>query len=142
MIYQYMARVEPSEGGFLVSFPDVPEAITEGDSREDALANAADALSVALRGYLAEGRDVPAPASQGKGLSPVPVDVATAYKLAVLAAYRAAGITKAELARRLGKANTEAHRILDPDHATQVPALEAALAALGRQAIVSVREPA
>ena len=48
----------------------------------------------------------------------------------------------AELARRMGKSDNEPHRILDPDHPTKLPALEAALAALGKAVIVSVRDAA
>jgi antitoxin HicB len=46
------------------------------------------------------------------------------------------------LARRLGKAETEAHRILDPDHHTKAPALEEALAIFGKRAVVSVLDAA
>jgi antitoxin HicB len=44
----YFAKFEPDEGGFLVTFTDVPEAITGGKDRAEALANAQDALEVAL----------------------------------------------------------------------------------------------
>ena len=43
-----------------------------------------------------------------------------------------------ELAKRLGKDAKEIRRILDPDHATKIPALVAALAALGRRLVVGV----
>src|ERR1700753_3469746 len=56
----YYARIE-SQGadGFLVGFPDVPEALTEGETVEDAVRQSEDALAVALDGYLSAGRDFP-----------------------------------------------------------------------------------
>jgi antitoxin HicB len=61
-----------------------------------------------------------------------------AAKLAVWQAWRASGISKSELARRLGLREGEARRILDPDYATSLPRLEAALQVLGRHFILGV----
>ena len=60
--YAYAAVFEPTEreGGFVVTFPDVPEAITEGDDMADAREQAADALGVALLTYLEMGRSLSA----------------------------------------------------------------------------------
>ncbi|EHK56929.1 type II toxin-antitoxin system HicB family antitoxin [Allomesorhizobium alhagi] len=143
MKYVYAAHLAPeADGGFLVTFPDVPEAITQGDDRADALASAAEALGLALRGVLVDGESLPAPVASGGDLVPVAVDPETAMKLAVVEAFRAAGISKTELARRLGKAENEARRILDPDHGTRPALLAAALAALGKQVVVDVRDAA
>jgi antitoxin HicB len=59
---RYPVNIEPvDEGGFFVSFPDVPEALTQGDTYEDALAMAADALATALEFYTDDNRPVPLP---------------------------------------------------------------------------------
>jgi len=143
MEYIYTARIEPDpEGGFLVTFPDVPEAIPAGTTLTEARANASEALGLALRGYLVVDRPLPTPAAKRKGLVEVPVNAATALKLAVVEAFNVSGISKSDLARRLGKAEGEARRILDPDHPTKVQALEAALAALGKEIVISVRDAA
>ena len=130
------------EGGFLVTFPDVPEAITSGDDLDEARRNAVEALGLALRGYLAEDRTPPSPAAKGRHLVSIPLDAETALKVAVIVSFRKAGISKLEFARRLGKQETEARRILDPDHSTKLASLEAALAVLGKQVVVSVRDAA
>ncbi|MGV0954652.1 MAG: type II toxin-antitoxin system HicB family antitoxin [Fluviibacter sp.] len=45
MEIRYQAIFEPQEeGGFTVTFPDIPEAITEGKSREEAAFNAIEVL--------------------------------------------------------------------------------------------------
>ena len=143
MEYVYRARIEADpHGGYLVTFPDVPEATTAGGDEVDARANAAEALGTALRGYAAHQRPLPVPVEKGDGLVPVAVEAATAMKLAVISAFREAKISKTELGRRLNKVETEARRILDPDHPTKLASLEAALAALGKEAVISVRDAA
>jgi antitoxin HicB len=57
----YFARLEPQGAqGLLVRFPDVPEAITQGEAIDEAARQAEDALAAALEGYLVAGRDFPA----------------------------------------------------------------------------------
>jgi antitoxin HicB len=41
---------DETDGGFVVTFPDIPEAITQGETREEALAMAQEALEAALEG--------------------------------------------------------------------------------------------
>jgi antitoxin HicB len=81
---------------------------------------------------------IPAPTARERDLVPVAPPAQVAAKLAVWQAWRASGISKSELARRLGLAEGEARRILDPDHPTSLPRLEAALHALGKQIVLSV----
>ena len=139
--YVYRAELEPGDGdpGVIVaSFPDVPEAITEGKGMADALERASDALGLALLSYSLRG--LPLPQAQSREGVPVSPDAEDAAKLAVLEAFAAAGITKTELARRLGVGESEARRILDPMHPTKLPRLAQALAALGRRLVVGVEE--
>ncbi|MEX0405399.1 type II toxin-antitoxin system HicB family antitoxin [Aquibium sp. LZ166] len=143
MEYVYRARIETDpEGGFLVTFPDVPEAITSGNTTEEARANAVEALGLALRGIVAMDRRLPQPVAGSTALVPIAVDPATALKLAVIDAFRDSGLTKSELARRIGRAENEARRILDPDHPSKLPLLRAALSAFGKDIVVSVRDAA
>ena len=58
----YPVSLEPQrDGTVLVSFPDIPEALTEGDMDEDALSEAEDCLIAALGGYIELRRSVPKP---------------------------------------------------------------------------------
>lgn len=64
MRYAFPARFKRDVAGrWTVSFPDIPEALTDGASKEDALREAVDALGGALAGYVHEGRAVPEPSS-------------------------------------------------------------------------------
>lgn len=143
MNYMYPALFHPEpDGGFLVTFPDVPEAITQGDDLPAAKTSASDALGMALRGYLAHGKALPKSSGRLVGHVDIPLEMANALKIAVIEAFRAAGISKSEFARRLGKAGTEAYRILDPDHPTKLAAMEAALRLFGKQIVISIRDAA
>ena len=56
----YPATLTPDpDGGFTVTFRDVPEAITEGDTRDEALMRAEDALESALAMYIAAKEPLP-----------------------------------------------------------------------------------
>lgn len=141
MRYVYYATLtDDPDGGFLVSFADVPEAITAGDTYEEALTNARDALGLALRGILVDELPLPQPAALN-GVA-IAVDADVAAKLAVIQAFRKTKISKTELARRLGKSENEARRLLDPDHPSKIGPLQDALRALGMQMVVTVQDAA
>jgi antitoxin HicB len=133
--YVYEALLEPGdEGAIVVTFPDVPEAITEGDTRADALTMAEDALGVALLAYADLKR--PLPEARDHGLMPIAVAADVAAKLAVIEAFTASGLTKSDLARRLGVHESEVRRILNPRHATKLQRLVQTLRALGHRLVV------
>ena len=140
--YSYRAKFEPGNrrGNIVVTFPDVPEVVTQGRGEADARAMAEEALGLGLLTYLARGKGLPKPRARGRDLVDIAVMPDVAAKLAVLEAFAAARITKTELARRIGKDEKEIRRILDPKHATKLPALTAALRALGKRLVVGVTE--
>jgi antitoxin HicB len=142
--YAYRAMFEPGDrrGNVVVTFPDVPEVVTQGRGESDARAMAEEALGMVLLAYLERGMALPKPRAKGRKLVEIVVAPDVAAKLAVLEAFKAAGIAKTELARRLGKDEKEVRRILDPRHPTKLPVLTAALRALGKRLVVGVMEAA
>jgi antitoxin HicB len=140
--YSYRAAVEPGDrrGTIVVSFPDVPEAVTQGRGETDARGMAEEALGLVLLSYLQRGKPLPKPRAKVRGLVDIAVAPDVAAKLAVLESFADAGITKSELARRIGKDEKEVRRILDPKHPTKLPALMAALRAMGKRLVVGVME--
>lgn len=75
----YPARFEEApEGGFVVTFRDIPEAITQGDTEAEAMEMAEDALITSMDFYFDERRAVPAPsdAQPGDRLVHLPASVA------------------------------------------------------------------
>ena len=77
MQYTYPATLTEDliDGGYVVTCRDIPEAITQGDTIEEALAASADALDEAICGYINHGRDIPEPSAKqaGEHLVSVPV---------------------------------------------------------------------
>ncbi len=98
----YPAALTPDpDGGFTVTFRDVPEAITEGDSREEAVLRAEDALESALAMYIAAKEPLPSPSKPEAGEVMVPLSALGMAKTALYDAMREQGVGRAELARRL-----------------------------------------
>jgi antitoxin HicB len=130
-------RLDPAEeGGFVVSFPDFPEGWSQGDTREQALEQAADLLETMVANYMAEGWDLPEP-SRAAGGSLVPLAPLVAAKAELYRAVRKAGITKAELARRIGVSPQQAQRLFNIHHASRLDQIEAAMRTLGRRLVVT-----
>ena len=128
---------DPS-GRWLVRFPDLPEALTDGASVEEALAEAADCLSEALMSRIADGEPIPHPSPVRRGAYRVAPDAAVALKAALHTATSERRVSTAELARRMRIDHKEARRMLDARHPTKVPRLAAALRALGVGVAINV----
>jgi antitoxin HicB len=140
--YVYRALFEPGarRSNIVVTFPDVPEVVTQGRGEADARAMAEEALGLVLLTYLERGSPLPKARARGRGLVEIAVAPDVAAKLAVLEAFKDAGISKSELARRIGRDEKEVRRILDPRHPTKLLALTTALRALGKRLVVGVME--
>lgn len=137
--FVYPARFTPeSEGGYVVTFRDVPEAITQGESREECFEEAAGALQAAMEGRIMSGLEIPKPSPPTRREHMIPVPIQTALKAALYMEMSSAGITRVELARRLGMDEREVRRMLDPRHPSKADRLEKALVALGRHPEVRV----
>ena len=108
MRYAYpVTLASDADGRVIASFPDVPEALTDGADETQALAEAADALAAALAGYARERRPLPRP-SAARGRHIVPVPPLAAAKLALCEAMRrqerSATPSSRSLSRRSGAA--------------------------------------
>ena len=124
---------------YTVTFPDVYGANTGGWSWEEALEMAKDCLGVALGMYVKAREDIPAPSPLVEGQVLVSVASIVAAKLALYAAMREQGVTKAALAVRLGLQANAVRRLLDPGHRSHIGSVEKALRAVGRSLVVEDR---
>ena len=139
MIYAYPCDLVPEDdGGLVVTFPDVPEAITGGTDRVETRDMAADALAIALAGYVHQKRDIPSPGAAADGQELVAVPSVAAAKLALYSAMRAQRITKVELARRLGVSESAVRKLTDPGHRSHIGQVQKALQAVDRNLTVEV----
>ncbi len=122
----------------LVTFPDVPGAITYGASEVKALANAVDALETIFSGLITDRREIPRP-SPPLGRRTVSPSLLGSLKINVYRAMRERGWRKADLARAMSLNPRQIDRLLDLRHASTVAQLEQALAACGKRVEVDLR---
>lgn len=125
------------DGAVMATFPDLG-GVTQGDTEAEALAEAEDLLEEVLKGRIAYGEDIPE-ASAADGRPVVEVQPVLAAKVELYLAWREAGISRAELARRLGWHAPQVSRLFDVDHNSRIDQVDAALKALGRRLVVSTR---
>ena len=139
--YSFPARLESDEAGrFVVHFPDLPEALTDGGDVPEALTEAADCLSEALAGRINRGEEIPPPSRLRRGQHLVAPEPTMALKAALYSALRARGMTIPDLARRLAIDDRQAARLIDPRAASKLTNLDAALSALGYTIAIELRE--
>ncbi len=135
--YPVTLEAQP-EGGFVVTFADVPEAITQGEDEDEALMYAVDALETALSFYVDARKSLPAVSLPAAGQKTVRPSALECAKLGVYQAMTEQGIKKAELARRLGWHMPQVDRLFDLRHASKLDQIEAAATVLGRNLEVRV----
>lgn len=137
-MFDYPVTLAPDDNDtVLVTFPDVPEAITFGADQEEALLQAVDALESALSTYVEARQPLPAPSAPA-GRPTVRPSALECAKLGVYQAMTEQGIRKAELARRLGWHMPQVDRLFNLRHASRLDQIEAAARALGRTIEVRV----
>ena len=72
MLYKVPLVLSPQpEGGYTVTSPVLPELVTEGNTADEALSNARDALAATIELYQDTGRNLPSGLAQDDGAGPV-----------------------------------------------------------------------
>jgi len=134
MAFGYRYTLERQENGWwLVRFPGIPEALTEGETEEEARTNAVDCVIAALEGYMKAGKPLPRghAAHSGRGRAVLP-SLVTA-KLAVYETMRARGWSKLKLAKQLGMPENSVRRLLDLRHNSHMWVIDEALAKMNAE---------
>ena|ERR1700761_1587213 len=126
------------EGGYSVSFPDFPEGLTQGETRDDAFRMAIDCLQACMEYRLEAKQDIPGPSVAKRGEVEIPVSLEVAPKIALYQAMRDAKYSNVRLAGKLNISETVVRRMLDPRHKSKPEQYTRALMALGRAVQVSI----
>ena len=134
----YPARLRRDGKGFMVSFPDIPEALTSGASREEALDMASDALTTAMDFYFEDRRPVPAPSQPKRGQILIDLPASVSAKVLLLNEMLRQQVKPAELARRMNVRPQEVNRITTLRHPTKIDTISQALAVMGKRLELSV----
>ena len=128
----YPVELTPDGKFLMVTFPDIPEANSQGDSVEDALNMAVDALETALDFYFDAGRPVPAPSKPKRGQHMVELRASIAAKVLLLNEMLRQKVRPVELARRLQTTPQEVNRLTNIRHTSRIDGIAVALKALGK----------
>lgn len=142
--FNYPAEVELDEDGcHVLTFPDFGWGVTDGATKEEALAEARDLLRELIATTMREGKNLPTPSPIGQQrLLMVVPPIQIALKAALYETFRKSGMSQRHFARQLNVAETEVRRMLNPGHATKAAAIERALRHLGKHVSLSVGEAA
>ena len=138
----YPAKLTPENGGYVVTFRDIPEAITQGDTKEEAIAMAADALATAMEFYFEDRRLVPMPTEAQDGELGISLPASLTAKVLLLNEMLAQSVTPSELARRMGTSPQVVNRIVDIGHTTKIDTIVDALRTLGARLDLTVHRTA
>lgn len=138
MRFIYPATITKEGGFFTVSFRDVPHALTDGETYEEALEEAVDCLGEALASCIIDNEILPKPSRQQKGEVMIPPPALIAAKAALYLAAKKEGLSKTGLAKRLGVTEAVGRRLINPKHPTKIVNIDLALHAMGRQMVISI----
>ncbi len=136
MEFIYPAIIEEEEGFFTVSFRDLPHALTDGTTFEEAVDEAIDCLGEALASCIVDGEELPKPSKPEADEVLIAPPALIAAKAALYVITKEAGLSKTALSKRLGVSEAVGRRLLNPRHQTKVIRIEKAMAAMGKRMIV------
>lgn len=117
----------------MVSFPDIPEVLTQENTRHDALQAAQTALITAFEFYFDDNEAIPLPSAVGAEDTYVEIPLSVASKVLLLNAFLESKITQQELANRIGRPKQEITRLFDLKHTTKIDAVQIAARVLGKE---------
>ena len=140
--FQYPVLLSASNGGgYVVTCRDLPELITQGEDVRDAIEQASDAMDEVFATYMIEGVDFPRPTRARRRERLVAPPAETMAKAALYVAMREAGISKTQLAKRLGVDEKEVRRLLDPHYGSKLPRIAEAINLLGQRLVIGLEPP-
>ena len=135
----YPAVLTPNgEGGFSVTFPDVPEAITEIWNKEELKETATDCLVTAVDFYIEDHRLFPAPSKPKKDNVIIQLPISISAKILLLNTMVSGNIRPVDLAKKMGIKPQEVNRIIDTGHTTKIDTIAKALDVLGKNLQLSI----
>lgn len=138
--FDYAVKLTPDkEGGYVVTCRDLPEVITQGETIDEALSEARDALDEALALRIDDGLEIPTPSQSlaDEYLAAPPVE--TQIKVFLHLALRESNLSKSELARRLNVDEKSIRRLLDPHYAAKLPRVAEAMRVLGKRLVIGMQ---
>jgi antitoxin HicB len=139
MAFGYRYTLDRQDNGWwLVRFPGIPEALTEGETQEEARANAVDCVIAGLEGYMKAGKPLPRGGASHTGRDRAVLPSLVTAKLAVYETMRARGWSKLKLAKQLGMPENSVRRLLDLRHSSHMWIIDEALAKMNAELAIDL----
>ena len=140
----YCAKIRRAEeGGYLVEFPGIPGAVTQGETVDEAVGMAVDCLRTLFLGLIAMGQDIPiANRPRGSNIHPVSLPALETAKIELYRTFRASSMKKARLASGMGIPRAHVDRLFDLNHASRLNQIESAFRVLGKALVLETRDAA
>jgi len=132
----YFAKLTKEADGYSVEFPELPGCVSEGDTLQEALGMASEALDLWLKYLLDKGKDIPMPkVHAGKGFHAIPVDarLAVAINIRISRGRR----SMAEIAESIGTSTQNYFRYEHSKANPTVSTLEKIAKATGKRLEIS-----
>lgn len=162
----YKITLKPDDNGTIfVTCRDLPEVTTFGEDEEDAMQRAAYAIEEALAARIERREDIPTPSEATPGAThqrhgrrkihvgglsiTTPSEPTDAHRLVQLPALatakvelyrttRTQGVSKAELAARLGWQGPQVDRLFDLNYHSKIEDIDRALRVMGKRLVVGI----
>ena len=142
MALGYRYKLERQDNGWwLVRFPGIPEALTEGETEDEARRNAVDCVVAALEGYMKAGKPLPRRGAGHGGPDRAVLPSLVTAKLAVYETMRARGWSKLRLAKELGMPENSVRRLLDLRHSSHMWIIDEALGKMNAELPIDLPKP-
>lgn len=138
VLYPAQITFDQDDNKYLVKFLDMSEAVTEGDSEEEAFFNASEVLTLTIEGRLEEGIEVPQPSRCAKDQILISPSARAQAALLIRWAKLYGDHTTSEIARSLSTSWPAIARLENPKHWPNLRQLEKVAHALGQQLIISM----
>jgi len=137
---QYIAKLTREAGHWLVEFPDCPGCQTFGDTKEEGLAMAAEALEGWLETHLEFGDVPPRPRARRGG---VPIDVPPRLNVAIQLRWLRddLGLSQAEFAKRVGVSQQQIAKLEKPTSNPTIRTLVELTEKLGARVLIRLGPP-
>jgi antitoxin HicB len=132
LAYPVTLSSDKKAGGYVATFIDIPEAITQGETVDEAMGMAGEALESAMDFYFEDKRVVPMPSSPKRRQRVVELPVSLSAKILLLNEMIRQQVRPAELARRLDTTPQEVTRLTSLRHTSKIDRIAGALKALGK----------
>lgn len=135
--FAYPAKVVQDGKFFVITFRDVPQAITQADSKEEIISAAIDVLKDVVSFYMDDGDAFPLASNRRKGEVLIELPLSFAAKIVLYNTMKKNKVKQADLARALNLPTSEIARIVNPWKKIKIDTLVKAIKAAGGQVALS-----